>query len=160
MMDDADRPILRYVFAAEIVLLALPTMMVLAQHLAALAFLAYGGLIVTLYGLATFSQNSTAPHLVLTGIVSGIVTVSLVALWQFASLSAAYLRGSLIRTRRHRRKFWGGLYCSFFPLILTVTAAAREIALRDVEPIWIFYFSGLPLLAPVLHLAFATSPED
>ena len=159
-MDETDGRLLRYVFAAEVALLALPTIGVLAQFIAALAFFAYGGVLFTVYRLVTFSEDATLSQLVFTGLLSALVTAAFVAIWQFASLSVAYIVGQNVRTAKHRRKFWNGLWASVVPMMLTLSATLREIYAQESDPLWLIYFSGLPMLVPVLHLAVATSLDD
>lgn len=159
-MDETDGRLLRYVFATEVALLALPTIGVLAQFVAALAFIAYGGLLFTVYGLVTFSEDASLSHLVFTGLLSALVTAAFVALWHFMSLSVDYIAGRNVRTPKHRRKFWIGLSLAIIPMLLPIAASIRELYTQDSDPLWLFYFSGLPMLVPVLHLAVATSLDD
>lgn len=159
-MDETDGRLLRYVFAAEVVLLAIPTIGVLAQFIAALAFVAYGGLLFTIYGLVTFSEDAALSQLVFTGLLSALVTAALVALWHFVTLSIAYIAGRNVRTPKHRRKFWIGLLLAVIPMLLPIAASIRELYTQESDPLWLFYFSGLPMLVPVLHLAVATSLDD
>lgn len=145
----------RYLYAAELAILALPCLAVLAPFLAGLALFSYGGLIVTIIGMSRGS-DFTVEHLAFAAAGSAIVTAAFAAIWIFLDLSIAYLSGCRDWTRRHRRKFWTGLILSILPIIFTFAAAAREIGIGDRHSVVAVYLSGLPLLVPTLHLGLAT----
>lgn len=158
-MDETDGRFLRSVFAAELIFLAVPTLAALGVPLAVLAFAAFDGFVGMIYDLADPYRSVTTSQLVLTGILSVFVAATLIALWHFSTLSIAYLSGRNIRTARHRRKFWIGFWAAAIPMLLPLMLALSQLTSSD-NLLFLFYFSGLPMLVPVLHLKIATSLDD
>lgn len=150
---------LKYLYLVELTVFAAPTLGVLVQFIAAMIFFSYGGLIFTIYNIATNSSDVEIDQIVVVLISSGIVTATLISLWQFATLSISYLSEETIRTEKHRRKFLIGLSFCILPIIFCMLAAHREYSVGEPDPVWLFYFTGLPMIVPVIHLAFATKPH-
>lgn len=151
---------LRILLMIELFLFALPTLMVLAQFILFLTLFSFGSLIAVLYSILTFSDNVNTEHLIFATITSGVSIATFVALFHFATLSVSYIEGENTHTKKYRAKFWIGLLTSIVPLSFATIAAISESTLGIQHWLRLIYMSGLPILIPVFHLAFATNLRD
>jgi len=144
----------RCLYAAEMIGLAVPTFVALAPAIGLLVFMAFIGVIYTVGEIATGGGDLSAGQLFFFAALVPLAAAAVIAIWNFASLSGSHLFGKNIRTPGHRRQFRTGLRSSALPMAVYIILPNKFPP--EANWYWLVYTSGIPLLIPVVHLAFAT----
>lgn len=147
-----DLPVLsRILYGAELLAVS-PVILALALLALMLGLYSAGAFLVSVLSSLLTWEKVSVQMTVFGALGLALSGSGLVALYDFLSVSAAYLRRGPSLLALRRRQFFRGLGLSAMPLLFTTFVTVQSIPDERSLMMAIFYASGMVLLIPAFHL--------
>lgn len=145
---------------AEFIIFASPAMIILGYvaGLAGVASCQY--FFITVWPALWYGGLENMQRLVGSAMGVSFAVISISALWLFLRLSLYYVRGKRTAPLRARQRYWRGVVCALFPLVLLFYGIFVSIVAEPLRPALPFLSFCLTILFPAAHLGFALRAAD
>ncbi len=153
-------PRVRGLYMAEFIIFASPAIFMLG-YVAGLALVASSQyFVISVWSAFRHGGVENTQRIVGSAMGVSFAVISISALWLFLRLSLYYVRGKRTAPLRARQRYWRGVVCALFPLVLLFYGIFVSVVAETLRPALPFLSFCLTILFPVAHLGFALRAAD